>query len=378
MNWYYVENGAQVGPISDSELDALRRSDRIRYDTLIWREGMPEWQPYHEVKPIGSSEAAPGATPSGREHLDSPSAVSAGLPPIGAVALPEGGRIDLQPMGIGDILDRTFRLYRANFMNFFLIMLIVQVIMYLVGLAWQISFAPEMQSRIVSRSNAPYIPGFSFFGGMILMIVIGLILRQIAIGTLTVAVSAAFLGQPTDIGSAYKAVRGKLGLLFAATVLNSVLVGLGFMACIVPGVWLALSWLLVSEVVVLEGRRPWEALRRSRELMRVKTDKGFVRNNVTKASVILLITFILGAVATGIVTIPFAILNFMQHIAHRVPTLFGPLQIAQGLLTAVVQAAVAPIGPVAMILFYYDIRIRKEGFDLQVLAAAMGGSQRPL
>ena len=38
----------------------------------------------------------------------------------------------------------------------------------------------------------------------------------------------------------------------------------------------------------------------------------------------------------------------------------------------IVQAGVAPIGTIAMILFYYDIRIRKEGFDLQMLASSLG------
>jgi len=43
----------------------------------------------------------------------------------------------------------------------------------------------------------------------------------------------------------------------------------------------------------------------------------------------------------------------------------------------IMQAGVGPIGTIAMILFYYDIRIRKEGFDLQVLAAALGAQPVP-
>ena len=357
MNWYYVENGAQAGPISETDLEALKQSGRIQHDTLVWREGLSEWQPYHQAVPFSAST---------------------GLPPISAVALPDGGRIDLQPMGVGDILDRTFRLYRANFLRFFLVMLAVGAILYLFGLPWQLAMQPQLRGRHFPdpNLNSALMP-VALFAWMLLYVVIGLILNQIAIGTLTVAISSAFLGQPVNMGSAFKTVRGRLGSLLGATVLVSFLVGLGLLACIIPGVWLALSWLLVSEVVVLEGLKPWAALRRSRELMRVKTDKGFVHHNITKASVILLITLILGVVAGGIVSIPFVIVAVIQQVAHHTPTFFGPVQIAQGLLTIVVQAAVAPIGRVAMILFYYDIRIRKEGFDLEVLAAAMRGSQRP-
>lgn len=352
MNWYYVENGKQAGPVSDSDLEALRQSGRIQQNTLVWREGLPEWQPYHQ-------------------------AVSAGQPSAVAAALPIGGRLDLQPMGIGDILDRTFRLYRANFLRFFLVMLVVQVILYLLNLTWQFTALPHLQGRVPAGYHISFVQGLTTLVGTILWIAANLVLSQVAVGALTIAVSAAFLGQPMDMRSAFKAMRGKLGALLAATILSSILIGIGLMACIIPGVWLALSWLLVSEVVMLEGRKPWAALERSRELMRVKTDKGFIRNNVNKASVIILIMFILGTVAGTIAAIPLIVLAVVQGVANQAANQFGVFQIVQGLLTSVVHAAVTPIGVVAMILFYYDIRIRKEGFDLELLAAAMGGRQGP-
>jgi uncharacterized RDD family membrane protein YckC len=55
MNWYYVDAGKQAGPVDDAQLDELQRGSRIQPDTLVWREGMANWQPYREVKP-----AAPG------------------------------------------------------------------------------------------------------------------------------------------------------------------------------------------------------------------------------------------------------------------------------------------------------------------------------
>ena len=203
--------------------------------------------------------------------------------------------------------------------------------------------------------------------------IIVIVLNQIGIATLTAAVSSAYLQQQVSVRQAYLAVRDKLGRLIGAALLTSLLILLGLMLCLVPGVYFMLSYMLVSEVVVLENLGPITAMRRSKELMRVKTDKGFVRNNITKASVILLITLILGAVVGAVVTIPFAI----ARTASRHPELaaldvMSPLTILQGVLTAMVQAAVAPIGRIAMVLFYYDIRIRKEGFDLEVLAAALG------
>jgi uncharacterized RDD family membrane protein YckC len=74
MNWYYVENGQQSGPVTDAQLEELRLAGTITPDTLVWREGMSDWQPYRDVKvvaeppphapaPPQSTEAAAGAAP---------------------------------------------------------------------------------------------------------------------------------------------------------------------------------------------------------------------------------------------------------------------------------------------------------------------------
>ncbi len=58
MNWYYVESGRQAGPVDEAGLAALAASGKIRPETLVWREGMANWQAYREVQP-----AAPGTPP---------------------------------------------------------------------------------------------------------------------------------------------------------------------------------------------------------------------------------------------------------------------------------------------------------------------------
>ena len=58
MNWYYVEDGRQAGPVDEAGLNALVASGKIRPETLVWREGMANWQPYREVHPPAPSAAA--------------------------------------------------------------------------------------------------------------------------------------------------------------------------------------------------------------------------------------------------------------------------------------------------------------------------------
>ena len=78
MNYYYALNGQQQGPISEAELDALVAAGTITADTLVWREGLANWQPYQEVRgaanqgaaaPPTMRVAAPPAAASGNQVL---------------------------------------------------------------------------------------------------------------------------------------------------------------------------------------------------------------------------------------------------------------------------------------------------------------------
>lgn len=69
MTWFYVSNGQQAGPVDDAQLADLVRTGAIQPDTLVWREGMANWQPWRAVAgpppplppPVTEAEAAPVA-----------------------------------------------------------------------------------------------------------------------------------------------------------------------------------------------------------------------------------------------------------------------------------------------------------------------------
>lgn len=63
MTWYYAENRTQVGPVDDAALDALAREGRIQPDTLVWREGMADWQPYRVARPAQAAALLTPGTP---------------------------------------------------------------------------------------------------------------------------------------------------------------------------------------------------------------------------------------------------------------------------------------------------------------------------
>lgn len=68
MTWYYADAGRQVGPIEENALDDLVRAGVVRDDTLVWRDGMPNWQPHgtaRGVRPPAPMPAVPIAAGTG-------------------------------------------------------------------------------------------------------------------------------------------------------------------------------------------------------------------------------------------------------------------------------------------------------------------------
>jgi uncharacterized RDD family membrane protein YckC len=64
MNWYYVEAGRQTGPVTETEFSNLIGTGRIQPETLVWSEGMDNWQPYSAVKAGATASAlAPAPVP---------------------------------------------------------------------------------------------------------------------------------------------------------------------------------------------------------------------------------------------------------------------------------------------------------------------------
>jgi uncharacterized RDD family membrane protein YckC len=93
MNWYYVDQGQQAGPIDDSQLQALLQQGKIQADTLVWKEGMPDWQPYNVAtglaKPLLRMANEPDAPPAVEPHPEAAPRPAASLAPVVVTTGPE-------------------------------------------------------------------------------------------------------------------------------------------------------------------------------------------------------------------------------------------------------------------------------------------------
>lgn len=63
MSWYYAIEGKQAGPVTDEQFNSLVNTGAISGSTLVWREGMTQWQPYSTLAGAPAAALAPGAIP---------------------------------------------------------------------------------------------------------------------------------------------------------------------------------------------------------------------------------------------------------------------------------------------------------------------------
>jgi hypothetical protein len=243
----------------------------------------------------------------------------------------------LRPMGLLEIIDQTFRLYRANFGLFFGITAVIFIPLGVLW-AWPLLMAAGVLFTMVAS--------------------------VVTLGPLTKAVSDRYLDRPTDVASAYRYMRGR----FLAYVLTLILAGLFvlvggvllFVGAFVFGFWCA----FVVQTFVIEDKTGFAAIWRSKFLV----GKGVWAEVVA-------ISFVMNVFSSIIeyaVVLPASAL--LVGAAGGSYTGFSPGMLVFGLLTGAVQALVFPLALVALILLYYDSRIRKEGFDLQMLAREMGAT----
>jgi uncharacterized RDD family membrane protein YckC len=81
MTWYYAERGQQKGPVDDAALEELARQGVVRDDTLVWKAGMPNWQPHAAVR--GPRVASPAPVPAPNAPAGSLAAQPAPAQPAG-------------------------------------------------------------------------------------------------------------------------------------------------------------------------------------------------------------------------------------------------------------------------------------------------------
>jgi hypothetical protein len=258
----------------------------------------------------------------------------------------------LRPLSTGELLDRTFSLYKAHFVLFVGIIALPHLATLVFGL--------------VSLPLRRYL-GLGMFEWFFIAIGLALLVGAISQAATIVAVSEVYLGRPTGIVDSYMKVRFSLVGVILLTFVMGVACGLGAMLLVVPGFVLAMMWSLAVPAAVLEDQGIVDAMTRSADLTR-----GFR----WRVFVIWLLFFVLTISVSFLLQWPIRIATLAAIKSHT-PSTLRWLGAASTVISFFTTCLVGPLATIAFSLLYYDLRVRKEAFDLQLMMDTLDGRERP-
>jgi hypothetical protein len=303
---------------------------------------------------------------------------------------------ELRPMNLADLLDAVVRLYRNDFGTLVRIAAVVHVPLGVL----QIASSALATGGFDFETPSPTIGASTLIGavGMGVYWLLFFLTMPIVQGAMARAVAQSHLGEETSVAQAYRfALRRWFNLLMAtllqglahvaAVALPLLPVGVLIGADVIAsggglpefgirtlvlglvGIFAALAvWTVVFVKlffgplsVVLEDRGAVESLSRSWTL----TGGHFVRVALT-----MFIVVMLTVVLTYIVVIPAQLVALALQVVSAVGA-----QAVSGAAVMLIQVLLQPVQIVATVLIYYDLRIRKEGFDLVMMAETIGEPQ---
>jgi MFS family permease len=282
---------------------------------------------------------------------------------------PASGGMRLRPLDIGDILDETFRIYRRRFVPLITTMAIVVVPSSLLSAVATLvtGFSSDEISRRLQQGGDPTL---LIAGGLVvfLVAVVTGIVNLAAVGAAIMIASGGVFGQQVSVGEAYRRAFGRFWSLFLAGLVSGLTVSLLVITCLgIPfAIYIGLGWAMAFPVIVLEDRGPMGALGRSWELVR-----GNRWRQLIVWVLMILIFSLLVSVPTGIFSFIATILAALSGGSQAAMTM---LQIGNILFNAVGQTLFGGILYITSTLLYYDLRIRKEAFDLE---QRMPGAESP-
>jgi membrane-anchored glycerophosphoryl diester phosphodiesterase (GDPDase) len=257
--------------------------------------------------------------------------------------------LDLRPLSIGDILDRTFSLYRRHFLLF----------VGIAGIPQLLVLAFSLGQTLFSWNTTDILTGTRNVGVGVLVLLVYLVLALFALlfsqgGTL-LAISELYLGRTTTIAESLRKVADDLWPLLGIAILSGLAILGSLILLIVPGIYVACRLLVCVPAALIEKRGPREAFSRSFELT-----KGFAG----RAFVILVLFMVLAYAASLLFTVPATIaLAVRAGGANMIRFWTAATQVG----SAIGSILITPILRIATALFYFDLRVRKEGFDLQFM-----------
>ena len=263
----------------------------------------------------------------------------------------------LRPLSTGELLDRTFSLYRSHFGLFVAIF----AIPHLVVLAYQ--FLQLAVTRPDTRVPNVLANLLWVFGAWFL----GLVMASTSQAAAVIAVSEFHLNRSASVADSFNRIKGHILGVMGISMIVWIGVWAGLVALLVPGILLLIIWCVAIPAKVLENKGVFAAMSRSVDL--TKNDWG-------RIFVIGLLIFVLRYGIPATLQAPLIYVIAASARAGARSAILG-WQITSLVAGFIGESLVGALGTIAVSLLYYDERVRKEAFDLQLMMTTLDTPQAP-
>lgn len=266
----------------------------------------------------------------------------------------------LRPLGIGETLDVAIKLYRARFATLAKAVAVVVAPVYVFTALVQLSLPDEddFADSAVDPATGDFDFGefWTFFAGILVTTVAAYLASQLATAVSFKIVSGTYLGEDPDWKDSLRFALSRLRSLIWLSIVFWFLLALAFLACFFPGVYFYGAWTVAVPVLLLEDVRGRKALKRSRQL---------VTGRWWQVAVVVLLANILTSIVGG--ALSGVLIGVSGAAGSEVVD-----AVAEVLGSTAGAVVTTPFAAAVIMVVYFDLRVRKEGFDLELLARQVG------
>jgi hypothetical protein len=269
---------------------------------------------------------------------------------------------EMRPRRVGEILDAAIKLYVQNartLMGAVVVIVVPLQVLYGVVLLSVYSNPHDISAGFASiGTTVTPAEAHARLGATAIAQIINLLGNSLILGACVKALSAAYLGQQPTVRDSLRFGGRRLLPLLVLVILRSIGLVIGFLLLIVPGVWLYAAWSVAVPVLLIEQAGPIRSLGRSRRL---------VQGSWWRSAGVLIVAAVLGLVVGG------AIEGLLTGaaLASGHPSI-GFVVIITVLAAIVSAVLLQPFSAAVVTVLYYDLRIRREGYDLELVAEQLG------
>jgi len=251
---------------------------------------------------------------------------------------------------LGEVISKTFEVFRRDFTKYVVLFAVVEVIIGVVTALAQNAFV--LPTPPPNPSPQQLFSWFSGFLGALVPLVASILIVTavffpIAQGSAIKLASEQIEKARADLGASVRFAASKLIRIWALSVVVGIIVVLGFIALVVPGIILAIMFSLAFPVLLIENKGVLDSMRRSRELVGHRWLKTFGVYFVL-GIIVVVASFIVGAISR-----PFGVAS----------------PVVNGLLSALYQ----PLFPILLAVYYYSSVARTTPLPAGQMPSAPGG-----